>query len=185
MEIRNRENRGFAPIKLLVIVVLGIVIGGGIYLAYKNVGKKETPSTFEGKLSETVETTESTKPATEKEVETGGETGTTGETREKQSTKSESTAKSETSSVKGNFSQKGAVFAREDGWVLIWDEPGRMAMNVKLKFTDQSTCILGGEKKDCGLINMGPQSYDYASVEGNKSGDEVMVTKLEELKLPQ
>jgi len=95
------------------------------------------------------------------------------------------TETTKTTTAKGNFSKKGAVVAREDGWILVWDEPGRMAMNIKLKFTDQSVCILGGEKKDCGLINMGPQSYDYASVEGNESGDEVTVGKLEELKLQQ
>jgi len=56
-------------------------------------------------------------------------------------------------------------------------------MDAKLKFTDQSICILGGEKKDCGVISMGPQSYDYVSVEGNKSDGEVTVIKFEELKL--
>lgn len=145
------KEGGFAPIKLLVIVVLGIVIGGGVYWAYKNVGKKEISSTDKGKLTEPVETTSTTKPTIEKTTKTG------------------------------NFSKKGAAVAQEDGWVLIWDEPGQMAANVKLKFTDQSTCILGGEKKDCGLINLGPESYNRASVEGNRVGDEVTVIKMEEL----
>jgi len=98
---------------------------------------------------------------------------------------SEQKEKSETPSTKGNFSQKGAIFAGEDGWVLLWDEPGRMALTVRLIFTDKSTCIFGGEEKDCGLINMGPESYDYASVEGDRDDGEVTVIKLEELKLPQ
>lgn len=173
--MQNWENRGVVPIKLLVVVVLGVIVGAGAYVFYKN-PTRIIPQAPNEKLAEPVETTKTTKPTTEKAVETGGG---------KQSTKPESTAKPETPSAKGNFSKKGAVVAREEGWVLIWDEPGRMAMNVKLKFTDQSVCILGGEKKDCALINMGPQSYDYASVEGNRSNDEVTVIKLEELKLPQ
>jgi len=185
LKFKSFREKGIAPLYLLAIVTLGIIIGGGAYWAYKNVGKKEVLPKTEEKISGPVETTETTKPTTEKAVETGGKTGATGETGGKQSTTPGSTAKSETSPTQGNFSKKGAVFAREDGWTLLWDEPGRMAMNVKLKFTDQSICILGGEKKDCALINMGPQSYDYASVEGNRDDGEVTVIKLEELKLPQ
>lgn len=92
---------------------------------------------------------------------------------------------SEASSIKANFSKEGAFFAREDGWILLWDEPGRLALTVKVNFTDQSECFLGGEKKDCALINMGPESYDRVSLVGNRSGDEVTVTKLEEVKMPE
>lgn len=159
----------------MVIVVLGVLIGTGAYVLYKN-STRIFPQTPNEKLAEPVESAKTTIPATEKKVETEGS---------KQSTKPESTAKPETPSIKGNFSKKGAVAAREDGWTLIWDEPGRMAMNVKLKFTDQSICFLGGEKKDCGLINMGPQSYDFVSIEGDRSDSEVMVIRLEELKLPR
>lgn len=98
-----------------------------------------------------------------------------------------SPASPETSSVKGNFSHEGAFFAREgeDGWTFLWDEPGRLALNVKVKFNDQSICYLGGEKEDCALINMGPKSYDRVSLEGERNGDEVTVTKLEEVKMPE
>lgn len=179
-KIKNLYGEGFGPIKLLVIVALGVIIGVGAYVFYKN-PTSIIPWVPNEKLAEPGETTETT---TEKAVETGGKTGVTEETGSKQSTPPESAMKSEKSSTKGNFSQAGALMAREDGWTLLWDEPGRMAVNIKLKFTDQSICYLGGEKKDCGLINMGPQSYDRVSVEGNRTGDEVTVTKLEELKLP-
>ncbi len=96
-----------------------------------------------------------------------------------------SPANSEAPSVKANFSKEGAFFARDDGWTFLWDEPGRLALNVKVKFTDQSVCLLGGEKKDCALINMGPKSYDRVSLEGERNGDEVTATKLEEVKMPQ
>lgn len=92
---------------------------------------------------------------------------------------------SELPAVENNFSKTGAVVSREDGWYIFWDEPGRLALNLKLIFTPQSICLLGGEKKDCGLINMGPQSYDRANVEGNQNNGQLTVTKLEELSLPQ
>ncbi len=95
------------------------------------------------------------------------------------------TPKSEAPSDKGNFSQKGNVSIQEDGGLwLVWDEPGRLALNVKLSFTGESTCILGGQKKDCGLLNKSQENY-YANVEGEKSGNEVTVDKLEEVKPPQ
>lgn len=92
---------------------------------------------------------------------------------------------SETPSVKANFSHEGALFAKENGWTFLWDEPGRLALNVKVKFTSKSICILGGEKKDCALINMGPESYDRVSLEGERSGDEVTAIRVEEVKMPQ
>lgn len=144
--------------ELLVIIVLGVVIGVGAYAAYNNLGEKEVLPTLKEKISEPAEITGTAKLTTP-----------------------ESTTKPGVPLAKGNFSKKGSLFAREDGWTLLWDEPGKLALNVKLKFTDQSVCILGGEKKDCGLINMGPESYNRASVEGDRVGDEVTVIKMEEL----
>lgn len=141
-------------VSLLAIVVLGIAIGGAAYGLYRYTGQKS----------------ESLEPTTVKSTTTVPK-----------SNEQEPKGKSAAPAIKGNFSKKGAVFAREDGWTLLWDEPGKLALNVKLKFTDQSICILGGEKKDCGLINMGPESYNRASVEGDRVGDEVTVIKMEEL----
>lgn len=157
-------------------MVLGIVIGGGAYGIYRHTSQKSGSQTFlkEEQVQPTaVQTPKSLEPTIAKST-----TATPKLKEQEQGKKPESTI------AKGNFSREGAVMAREEGWILLWDEPGRMAMNVKLKFTDQSVCILGGEEKDCALINMGPQSYDRVKVEGNRTGDEVTVTKLEELKLP-
>lgn len=84
--------------------------------------------------------------------------------------------------LESNFSKQGALVAREDAWYLVWDEPGNPAANAKLNFTPQSICLLGGENKDCGLINNGPESYDRVSLEGNNNNNEVTVIKVEELK---
>lgn len=124
--------------RLLIIVVLVMLVGGIVYWTY------------------------SSKPAGEQAV-----------------------VKQDSSATKGNFSQKGNVSIQEDGslW-LVWDEPGRMALNVKLKINNGSSCILGGQKKDCGLLSKSQENY-YVNVEGEKSGDEVIVTKLEESTPPQ
>jgi len=137
-------------------VILGIVIGLGGYKAYDYFGRKTTLPTL----------TEETVGGTQ-EVSSGQSNDTGSELL-----------------AKGNFSQKGTLIGQEDGWVLMWDEPGRLALNVKLKFTDQSICLLGDEEKDCALLNMGPESYEYVSVEGDKTDNEVIVIKLEESKLP-
>lgn len=166
------DNRGFAMAKLLMIVVLGIVVGGAVYGAYRYIGQKPgaliLPKGGVGQPTITRET-KNLKPTTKAATATP-------ELKEQ-----EQKGKAETSSAKGNFSHQGALIAKEDGWILLWDEPGRMALNVKLKFTDQSVCIFGGEKKDCGLINLGPESYNRASVEGDRVDDEVTVIKMEEL----
>jgi len=86
-------------------------------------------------------------------------------------------------SLEANFSKRGSLMTREEGWIFLWDEQGRLALTVKLNFADNSVCYLGGAKKDCGLINMGPESYDIVQVEGNRSDGEVTVIKLEELKM--
>ena len=152
------------------------MVGGAAYGVYQYVGQKPGVLTLpKGELGEPTVIQEQKGPEPTAKPTTVAPTSKEPEQKEK----------SETPSTKGNFSQKGAIFAGEDGWVLLWDEPGRMALTVRLIFTDKSTCIFGGEEKDCGLINMGPESYDYASVEGNRDDGEVTVIKLEELKLPQ
>jgi hypothetical protein len=159
------KNQGSLLIKLLAIIVLGIVIGGGAYLIYSRMGGSPTFKTPVEKTPLSVETRDNA-------VDSGSLTsGTETET--------------QTPSVVVNFTQQGSLFVRDGSWVFLWDEPGQIALNVKLKFTDQSDCILGGEEKDCGLINNGPEDYDYVSLEGNREGDEVTVVKLEELELPQ
>lgn len=164
-----REN----AVSLLAIVVLGIAIGGAAYGLYRYTGQRLG--------SRTVPVEEIAQPTVAQKPESLEPTTVKSTTTVPKSNEQEPKGKSAAPAIKGNFSKKGAVFAREDGWTLLWDEPGKLALNVKLKFTDQSICILGGEKKDCGLINMGPESYNRASVEGDRVGDEVTVIKMEEL----
>jgi hypothetical protein len=151
MKIKN--STGSTALILVLIVVLGIVIGGGIYLISKNVGGK----------GEVIPTTPAT---TGEEAEAGEGAGTTG-------------------SGGLNFSKKGTLLSREGGWVFLWDEPGRLAANVKLTFTNQSTCLFGGQEVDCDSLNNGPETYDYVGLEGNQTNGEVTVLRLEELELPQ
>ena len=184
-KVKSLREKGFAPVYLIVIVVLGVVLGGGAYLVSKKVGKRVILPKTEEKVTQLIETTETIKPTTEKQLETIKKTETSGKTESQPQTTIESTAGSVMPTIKVNFSKKGTLLAREDGWIFLWDEPAQLALNVKLKFTEQSVCVFGGEEKDCPLINMGPESYDYVSLEGNRNDGEVTVVKLEELKLPQ
>ncbi len=144
---------------LLIIVIIGVIVGVLVFILSNNQSKEKI-----------------TRPTPVPATEAGKPTAPTSPTN------------SETPSIiKSNFSHEGALFAQEgeDGWTFLWDEPGRLALNVKVKFTNQSICYLGGEKKDCALINMGPESYDRVSLEGERNGDKVTVAELEEIKMPQ
>ena len=184
-KVKSLREKGFAPVYLIVIVVLGVVLGGGAYLVSKKAGKRVILPKTEEKVTQLIETTETIKPTTEKQLETIKKTETSGKTESQPQTTIESTAGPVMPTIKVNFSKKGTLLIREDGWIFLWDEPGQLALNVKLKFTEQSVCIFGGEEKDCPLLNVGPESYDYVSLEGNRNDGEVTVVKLEELKLPQ
>jgi len=184
-KVKSLREKGFAPVYLIVIVVLGVVLGGGAYLVSKKVGKRVILPKTEEKVTQLIETSKTIKPTTEKQLETIKKTETSGKTESQPQTTIESTAGPVMPTIKVNFSKKGTLLAREDGWIFLWDEPGQLALNVKLKFTEQSVCIFGGREKDCPLLNVGPESYDYVSLEGNRNDGEVTVVKLEELKLPQ
>jgi len=184
-KVKSLREKGFAPVYLIVIVVLGVVLGGGAYLVSKKVGKRVILPKTEEKVTQLIETSKTIKPTTEKQLETIKKTETSGKTESQPQTTIESTAGPVMPTIKVNFSKKGTLLIREDGWIFLWDEPGQLALNVKLKFTEQSVCIFGGREKDCPLLNVGPESYDYVSLEGNRNDGEVTVVKLEELKLPQ
>jgi len=39
-KVKSLREKGFAPVYLIVIVVLGVVLGGGAYLVSKKAGKR-------------------------------------------------------------------------------------------------------------------------------------------------
>lgn len=85
-----------------------------------------------------------------------------------------------------NFSTGGMIFDenRKTGvkeWTFLYDEPGRLAIDVKLIFTDQSMCALDGPEKACDMDNFDWTKYaedTYFDLEGHKEGNEVTVVKL-------
>ncbi|MBU1000001.1 hypothetical protein KKE78_01210 [Patescibacteria group bacterium] len=151
------KEKGSAFITLLVIVIIGMAIGIVIYILSSNRALKEKTV-----QPDPVAVTETKNQATQIPQ-----------------------TNPEPSSVKSNFSHEGAFFAGEDGWVFLWEEPGQLALTVKVKFTGQSVCRLGGGEKDCALISTGPESYDRVILEGERVGDEVTAIKVEEVKMPQ
>lgn len=166
--MKELTEQGMTPIIfLLIILLVGVLIGVGIYFL----------SSGSALPLKTTETIKPTAPASQ--------ISPTSTPSIPVSPTLASSKQTEASSITVNFSHTGSVFAQDDGWTFLWDEPGRLALNVKLKFIDQSVCYFGGEKKDCGSINMRPESYDHVALEGKRNGDEVTVIRLEELKLPQ
>jgi hypothetical protein len=81
-----------------------------------------------------------------------------------------------------NFSKTGNIlswdsktesYAKE--WTFLYDEPGALALNVKLIFNANSICNLGEGDSNCDQkFNNG----DTVSVEGFEDGGKVVVTKL-------
>lgn len=147
---------------ILLIVFLGIAVGGGAYLLSKkstNI-KSGVPG---GKITEQL--IPETNPNLR--ISPAGQTNPT------------------TSQAQGNFTQKGNLSLQENGnMFLVWDVPGNPAVNVQLKFTDQSICLIGG-KNDCSLLKKFADGLAYCRVEGNRISDKVTVSKLEEIPLPQ
>ena len=143
-------------------MVLGIAVGGGAYL----LSKKSTNIKLAIPGGEVVEQTMPGTNSNSQISPAGGQNHPT------------------TSQARGNFTQKGNLSLHEDGSIfLVWDVPGNPAVNVRLKFTSQSVCLIAG-KNDCSQLRKFADGLAYCNIEGNQVGNEVTVTKLEELKLP-
>ncbi len=80
-----------------------------------------------------------------------------------------------------DFIQSGNLVLSQDKnkWALLYEEPGQPALKVDLIFDDQSLCDLGQEAKNCLII---PHNYwqvgDWVAVEGEQSGNQVLVGSL-------
>ncbi len=133
-EIKKTKEQGFSFIIVLIIVIVGVAIGVIVYILNNNQSQTDNEVSNNGILQTLKEKVSPSKPAEETKSQTMPV-----------SPKPTSSQSSETPSAKANFSQEGALFAKDDGWVLLWDEPGRLALNVRVKFNNQSGCYLGGE----------------------------------------
>jgi len=163
MKVKNSREIGLAPIALLIIVVLGIAVGGGAYLFSKksiNIKPITPEKGIIGQTTPEISPNSQTLPNEKKSPVL------------------------QTSPTPGNFTQKGNLSLQKNGEMfLVWDVPGNPAVNVQLKFTDQSICLIAG-KNDCSQLKEFADGLAYCNIEGNKVGNKVTVAKLEELKLP-
>jgi len=140
---RNSSEKGLAMI--LLLIVLGVVVAGGVYVLSKKPINEKLGNDTNSQISSVPQTSPVLSPA------------------------------------KGNFTKKGNLSLQENGDLfLVWDEPGNPAANVKLKFTAQSICIIGGIGKDCNLAKTITEGSSYVEVEGNLADNKVEVIKLEE-----
>jgi len=163
--MQSLREKGLTSIVILVIVVVGVAIGGGVYFLSKKSSnlKLRVPGKGAGVVDQTVP---------------GVETQPNSQVSPSQQ------VSPVVSQAQVNFTQKGNLSLHEDGSMyLVWDVPGNPAVNVQLKFTDQSTCLIGG-KNNCALLKKFADGLAYCQIEGNRVSDLVTVQKLEELQLP-
>lgn len=149
-------------VPLVILLVLGIVVVGAIYGAYRF--GRQKPSTLPPAVEQTEEPTEVEEPA-----ETQGEL---------EIPKKEQETTEPLKVVGVNFSQAGNLLNKE-GWILLYEEPGNPALDVNLKFTNDSLCDLGKGELPCDTSKF--EHGSRVQVEGNKSGKEVTVVKLKKL----
>jgi hypothetical protein len=74
-----------------------------------------------------------------------------------------------------NFSRNGNLLDRE-GWILLYEEPGNPAIDVTLKFTQNSRCDFGRGELPCETSDF--RNGSRVEIEGNQSGKEVSVLKM-------
>lgn len=68
-------------------------------------------------------------------------------------------------------------------WVLLYDEPGQLALSATLILNNRSKCNFGKDEQICSEKHF--ENGLRVHLEGTKNGNEVTVIKLEELKLPE
>lgn len=79
----------------------------------------------------------------------------------------------------GNFEQQGNLISQQGKrWILIYEEPGKPALTVKLSFTQSSVCDLQQGKKPCSEYDKYGESGDRVKVVGEKKNGTVEVKKL-------
>jgi len=83
----------------------------------------------------------------------------------------------DTSRPEANFQKQGNIVNKEDGLVLIYEEPGKPALTTSLFFTPLSVCMIeNGQNVNCELINW--QDGNRVEINGVKQGDILEVYSL-------
>lgn len=82
---------------------------------------------------------------------------------------------------RADFIETGNLVAGDNnGWALLYEEPGKSALKIDLRFTDRSLCDLGQETKSCIVIpNDYWQAGERVRIEGRKQDKQLIVHKLE------
>lgn len=83
-----------------------------------------------------------------------------------------------TISPENNFSKSGNLVNKEEILNLLYDEPGKLASFVVLKFTPESICDLGEVDTTCDLSKL--EDGLFVAVTGQQNNNEVEVYKLQE-----
>lgn len=152
-----RNEKGFAPV--VIAVILGVIVAAG-YVGYQyisGVGGEQTGELVS--VTDPIGENPDIRPPTP--------------------------TPNQDSHLEPNFETGGMLFdenrvtgAKE--WTFMYDEPGRMAILIKVKFTETSTCDLGMGVGTCNLGDYNIDDYNdaYFELSGYREGEEVTVISL-------
>lgn len=80
-----------------------------------------------------------------------------------------------------NFSKSGNLVNKDGVLNLLYDEPGKLALVVILKFNSESICDLGQVDTNCDLSKL--EDGLFVTITGQQNDNEVEVYKLQEQKI--
>lgn len=165
---KTRNDQGFAPVTLLILIIIaaGAIYGGSrlikkpVDLLKVNVGSNQPTSVPTGGMKQQVSPKEELPNPADQQVLV------------------------ENFNKTGGLTDWDANFEKQTGnWVLLYDEPGRLALTAKLAFNAASICDLGDGEKPCdpAKFTLGA----YTNVRGNEQNGAVTVIKLTKMAGPQ
>lgn len=79
-------------------------------------------------------------------------------------------------SLEANYTGRGVLLNDDERWIILYDEPGRPAAFLLLKFTENSICDLGEGEKTCDTSNF--IHGTTIEVSGYKEGQELTVVRI-------
>lgn len=79
---------------------------------------------------------------------------------------------------KADFTRNGTLINKEGDWIFLYDEPGKLALTLKLEFTNISTCDFGEGKKRCDERQL--EEGTRVKINGYEKNNELTVIELEQ-----
>lgn len=164
-KLKNEENnKGLAPLVLIILLALA---GGLVYGGAKIIKKPALLLKVQMPEESSGETTEDYGRGLEDQGLLEGNVGQV----------EKSPSLTENFDKRGNLTDWDSKLEKETGsWILLYDEPGRLAIAANLVFDNSSKCDLGNGEEICDKSKF--ELGTTARVQGVEEGGKVKVTKL-------